>query len=73
MNARSQVLTNKDHDGLDDFFKRVLELHKSGRATSEDLVVTIGQVIGAIDIGNIGEVRAWIAKPGNLEFTYPQK
>ncbi|WP_348720278.1 hypothetical protein [uncultured Alcanivorax sp.] len=70
MNERNGVLTEKDHDGLDDFFKRVLDLYKFEKATSEDLIATIGQVIGAIDAGNVGEVRAWTANPGNLEATH---
>lgn len=73
MSERKGALTNKDHNDLDSFFERVLDLHKSRKASSKDLIATIGQVVGAIDIENLGEVRAWTANPGNLEYQYPKQ
>ncbi|HLS41927.1 MAG TPA: hypothetical protein VK026_01515 [Paenalcaligenes sp.] len=73
MSERARILTNKDHNDLDAFFKRIFKLHKSEEEKTDDLVAIIGQVIGAIDMGNLGEVRSWTANPGNLDSLYSSK
>ena len=68
MNNRKGVLSENDHSQLDELFGRILDAYNSGKASKEDLILSIAQVIGAIDIGNIGEVREWTKNPGNLEY-----
>jgi hypothetical protein len=73
MTERKGILTDQDHKDIDGFFLRALNFYKSGDMSAEELIPSIGQVIGAIDTGNIGDVRAWTKNPGNLEYQIEQK
>ena len=55
------ILTQSDHERLGAWLKQVLDSHKRGVVTSEGALAALAQVIGAIDIRNIGEVRVWLS------------
>ncbi len=58
--SRPGVLTNEDHHNMNNWFEKVIEEVKSGTLTMDQAIGDIGQMVGAIDIDNMGEVRAWI-------------
>lgn len=55
------LLTEKDHNELDNFLGRVLDQHKTGHRSRTDAIGDIAQVVAALDEGNIGEVRSQLA------------
>lgn len=56
-------LTDKDHDNLDEFIREMIRGYDSGKISVDDMIGHWGQVIAALDTGNIGEVQSWLAKP----------
>ncbi len=60
MTTRTMLLTEEDHRNWDAWIIRVFDAYKTGKLDQVKTLATIGQVIGALDRGNIGEVRAWI-------------
>lgn len=57
---RTSILTSNDHKNFDKWILDVFAACSSGKLSQEQATAMIGQVVGAIDIGNLGEVRAWI-------------
>lgn len=57
---RAAILTNEDHKRWDRWLANLLELHGSGHLPTDDAIGALGQVLGALDIGNLGEFRAWV-------------
>lgn len=43
------ILSENDHDIVDQFLTRVLELHRDGVLATDDAVAHLGQFIGALD------------------------
>lgn len=46
--------------------RRVLEDHKNGDITADQAVGGMNHVFAALDNGNIGEVRLWLAQGRKL-------
>lgn len=60
------VLTDRDHDNLDDFLGHVLDYYKAGVITKEQVVSGLAHTITAIDIGNQSEARQWLEQGRKL-------
>lgn len=60
------LLENEDHAQFDVFMRRVLEDHKNGDITTDQAVGGMNHVFAALDNGNIGEVRVWLAQGRKL-------
>jgi hypothetical protein len=58
---REAILNNQDHKNWDRWIGSILDHHAAGKLSRQDAVLDIGQVIGAVDIGNIGEFQAWVS------------
>jgi len=56
------VLTNDDHGRLTAWLYDVLKMHKSGEISETSAMTEIAHVVGAVDIRNIGEIRAAISR-----------
>jgi hypothetical protein len=59
---RTQVLSNKDTDKLDDLVSVILEDFNSGSLTKEEIVSGLGHIISAIDMNNRTEIDEWLSQ-----------
>jgi hypothetical protein len=58
--ARAGILTNDDHQNFTSWLSEQLVGLKTGKFSVDDVQGSLGQVVGAVDVGEIGEVRNWI-------------
>lgn len=54
-------LSDQDHNNLEATLRRLLGAHKQDLVTTEQVVGGLMQMFAALDIGNTGEARNWMA------------
>lgn len=59
-------LTETDHQHLDAFLGAVLDDYRDGVLTKEQAVGGPAHVMAALNIGNVGEARAWFLEGRKL-------
>lgn len=59
MAERGPALSNRDHDEMDKFLDWLFQAVAAGEIKRKNAVSCLGQVIGAIDSGNVGEAQEW--------------
>jgi hypothetical protein len=56
----SDQLTETDHQNMDSFRRAVLDDYRDGTPTKEQAMGGLAHVMAALNIGNVGEARAWV-------------
>lgn len=63
---RRPVLTNEDHRAMKRWLGSIVRGLAEGILSLDDVDAEVGHVVGAIDIGNIGEARAAMERAEEL-------
>ncbi len=57
---KTDNLTNEDHHDWDRLVYHLLDQHVAGKISNTEIVTELGHLLGAVDIGNLGEFRAGV-------------
>ena len=58
--SRASVLTAQDRRDFEAWIRKLLEEYSVGQNDPDDIVAKVRQIVGAIDLDNMDEVRALI-------------
>jgi hypothetical protein len=59
-------LTETDHQNMDAFLRAVLDDYRDGVLTKDQAVGGLAHVMAALNIGSVGEARAWFREGRKL-------